>query len=161
MGFQTMVVLDEVILSEESDAYDRLVAICWLLAGLSVITFALNWLKEYFGKVIQNRMVVEIRCVLSEKIAHLPMAYHARQRTGDLLSRIQNDVAETSRGLEMLFGDILSDPIMILVLTGTCFVVNWRSPTSAASSRRARASARPGRPTSPTPSARCSRGSAW
>jgi len=126
MAFQTKVVMDEVIVSRDADAYGRLTTICWLLAGLAVISFGLNWLKEYFGKVIQNRMVVEIRCVLSEKIAHLPMAFHARQRTGDLLSRIQNDVAETSRGLEMLFGDIISDPIALLVLTGSCFVINWR-----------------------------------
>ena len=126
MGYQTKVVMDEVILSGSTSAYERLTQICWLLAGLSVLMFVFKWVKEYLGKVIQNRMVVQIRQVLAEKLVHLPMSFHARYRSGDLLSRVGNDVAETSRGLEMLFGDIISDPITMLVLTGTCFAINWR-----------------------------------
>ena len=125
-AYQVKVVFDEVILSRETTAYDRLAAICWLLAWVSVCMFAVNWVKEYLGKVIQVRLVMKIRCILCDKIAHLPMAFHSRQRAGDLLSRIQSDVAETGRSLEMLFGDVISDPILIVVLTSSAFVINWR-----------------------------------
>ena len=126
MGYQAKVVTDDVLVSEGGDAYERLRAICWTLGFVSIGMFFANWVKEYLGKLIQNRLIVEIRCVLCEKIAHLPMSFHARQRAGDLLSRIQNDVAETNRGLEMLFGDIISDPIIILSCITTAFVINWR-----------------------------------
>ncbi len=125
-AYQGKVVLDEVILSGEASVYDRLVSICWLLVAVSVGMFAVNWVKEYLGKVIQNRLVVELRCILCEKIVNLPMGYHSRQRAGDLLSRIQNDVAETNRGLEMLFGDVISDPILIVTMVGAAFFINWR-----------------------------------
>ncbi len=125
-GYQTKVVTDEVLVNPEGGAYDRLHSICWFLSVVAVGMFAANWVKEYLAKFIQNRLVVEIRCVLCEKIAHLPMSFHSRQRAGDLLSRIQNDVAETNRGLEMLFGDVISDPITIVGCIATTFVINWR-----------------------------------
>ncbi len=126
MGYQAKVVTDEVLVSEEGDAYVRLQGICWTLGFVSIGMFAANWIKEYLGKLIQNRLIVEIRCALCEKLAHLPMSFHSRQRVGDLLSRIGNDVSETNRGLEMLFGDIISDPIIILSCITTAFIINWR-----------------------------------
>jgi subfamily B ATP-binding cassette protein MsbA len=125
-GYQGKIVMDEVLVSDEGAAYERLRHICWVLAAVAVGMFAANWVKEYLSKFIQNRLIVEIRCVLCEKIAHLPMGFHSRQRAGDLLSRIQNDVAETNRGIEMLFGDVISDPILILGCITTAFVINWR-----------------------------------
>jgi subfamily B ATP-binding cassette protein MsbA len=125
-GYQVKVVMDEVLVSEEGAAYERLRAICWVLGFVSLAMFAFNWIKEYLGKLVQNHLVVEIRCALCEKIAHLPMSFHSRQRTGDLHSRIANDVSETSRGLEMLFGDIISDPILIVSCITTAFILNWR-----------------------------------
>ncbi len=125
-AYQGKVVMDEVIVTGDSSAYGRLWLICRLLVGVSCGMFVVNWVKEYLGKVIQNRLVMEIRCALCDKIVGLPMAFHSRQRSGDLLSRIGNDVAETNRGLEMLFGDVISDPILIVTLVGTAFYINWR-----------------------------------
>lgn len=125
-AYQGKVIFDDIILSGEVSAYERLESVCWLLAAVSAGMFAVNWVKEYLGKVIQNRLVVEIRCALCEKLVNLPMSFHSKQRAGDLLSRIQNDVAETNRGLEMLFGDIISDPILIVTMVGAAFFINWR-----------------------------------
>jgi subfamily B ATP-binding cassette protein MsbA len=125
-AYQGKVVTDEILLEADSVAYGRLRGVCWLLAWVSLGMFVVNWAKEYLGKVILHRMIMEIRCMLCEKIAHLPMAFHSRQRAGELLSRIQNDVNETNRGLEMLFGDVIADPILILTLTVSAFVINWR-----------------------------------
>jgi subfamily B ATP-binding cassette protein MsbA len=125
-GYQAKVVTDEVLVSEEGAAFGRLSEICWVLAFVAAGMFVFSWAKEYLGKLIQNRLIIEIRCTLCEKVAHLPMSFHAKQKSGDLLSRILNDVSETNRGLEMLFGDIISDPIIILSCIATAFVVNWR-----------------------------------
>jgi subfamily B ATP-binding cassette protein MsbA len=125
-SYQCKNVTDEVLVSAEGGAYERLTSICWILVWVAAGMFAANWVKEYLGKYIQNHLIVEIRCALCEKIAHLPMSFHSKQRAGDLLSRIQNDVEQTNRGLEMLFGDVISDPVLILGCIATAFVINWR-----------------------------------
>jgi len=117
---------DDILLAREPGVLERLWTFCWILVGLSVATFVASWIKDYLKDSLENRITVDIRCLLSDRIVQLPLAFHTRQRSGDLLSRISNDVAETKRALEMLFGDVFQHPFMIVALVATAFATNWR-----------------------------------
>ncbi len=117
---------DDILLSDEPSAGGRLSGFCWLLAGVAAGSFLVAWVREFLSKYVEHKVITDIRCILCDKVVHLPMAFHARQHAGDLLSRINNDVAETKRSLEMLFDDVAKQPFVILVLVGAAFVINWR-----------------------------------
>ncbi|MHC4924106.1 MAG: ABC transporter ATP-binding protein, partial [Planctomycetota bacterium] len=119
-------ITDDVLLTRDAGAWDRLWDIATLLLWVGGFSAGVLWLRLYLTRYLQNRISVEIRVMLCERIVRLPMAFHAKQRAGDLLSRIQADVTETRKGLDMLFGSVITEPFMIAGLAGVAFYLNWR-----------------------------------
>lgn len=99
-----------------------------LLAGLAVayIMLALTtFLQNYWMIGVAQKTVFNLRRVLFEQFHRLPISYYDKQKQGDLMSRITNDVDNVNTTLNQSMIQIFSS---ILTLIGTVSVMLWLSP---------------------------------
>lgn len=99
-----------------------------LLTGLAVtyIMLALTtFLQNYWMIGVAQKTVFNLRRALFEQFHRLPISYYDKQKQGDLMSRITNDVDNVNTTLNQSMIQIFSS---ILTLIGTVSVMLWLSP---------------------------------
>lgn len=88
--------LDRVLQTRQIHALDRLAAFLFGLVALSaIVSFAQFLLVSYAG----NRIVLDMRRRLFAHLQRLPVAFFDRTRSGDLASRLSNDVGLIQQSL--------------------------------------------------------------
>jgi len=93
--------------------------------ALGVVEALLMFLRRWIVSKGTNGVETGIRLDLYDKLQRLPMAFHSRWQSGQLLSRIMNDLATVRRflGFGMLF--IVMNVAQILVVTVLLINMYW------------------------------------
>jgi subfamily B ATP-binding cassette protein MsbA len=102
-----------------------------LAIGLSVIMFVFGYLRDTMTNWLTNRVVADLRNDVAEHLAYLPLRYHYDRKSGDLVSRITNDVNVSESATNFYFDDAIVHPIMITCALVAAFVTNWRMASVA------------------------------
>jgi subfamily B ATP-binding cassette protein MsbA len=100
----------------------RLVAT--LAITLSILLFATGYLRDTMTNWLTNRVVADLRNDVAEHLAYLPLRYHYGRKSGDLVSRITNDVAVSESATNFYFDDAIVHPIMITWALAGAFYTN-------------------------------------
>ena len=69
---------------------------------------------------------VRLRTLLFEHIAHLGLAWHGRQRTGDLVQRISGNIADIEKLVTDGLVDLLSGFLALLGFLLVMLLINWQ-----------------------------------
>ncbi len=97
------------------------------LALAVVVLYLLKALFEYTREICMNsaiqRILKRFRSEVFAKLLGLPLAFHDRSRSGDLVSRVTYDVTTLERVLE-LFIEIARTAVYALVFVPVMFVIN-------------------------------------
>jgi len=107
-------------------AQEFLVIISYLILPLISLIALLGYLKEYLPRYVTSRIIIDIRNNLCRHILGLSMNFFNKKKTGELMSRLTNDVSITQSALEYLFGDIIQEPIRIITLFVAMIALDWR-----------------------------------
>jgi subfamily B ATP-binding cassette protein MsbA len=99
-----------------------MVVVFAVAAAIMALTY---FFKEYLGQALIARMTVDIRTALFRHLASQSVAYFNRQRSGDLTSRLTNDVNTIQLSFRFFFENIVQDPLTILA---ALMVALWQSP---------------------------------
>ena len=93
--------------------------------ALGVVEAVLMFLRRWIVSKGTNGVETGIRLDLYEKLQRLPMSFHSRWQSGQLLSRIMNDLATVRRflGFGLLF--IVVNIVQILVVTALLINMYW------------------------------------
>ena len=106
--------------------FDYVIKIC-LIMGLVYLGQAVF---EFFrGKIlvdVTQDLIAKFRREISEKVKYIPTSYFDKNKTGDLLSRMTNDVETLGKNLQQTISSILSS---IVLIVGILFVMIKISPT--------------------------------
>ncbi len=90
-----------------------------LVSGLAVILFFLKtssvYLANYFMAPIRNGVVRDIRNRVYGKIVELPLSYFSRERKGDIMARLTQDVQEVEWSVMVSLEKFFRDPLNIIV----------------------------------------------
>ncbi|SKA75712.1 ATP-binding cassette, subfamily B [Prosthecobacter debontii] len=111
----------------------------WKAGGLAVGAFFLReflfYVRTRVNSVFEQRMIFDLRGQLHRKIARLPLSWFDRQSTGDILTRMADDVPATQRvileGIEQGLTSILQIIISAVVMfyTNSAFALIVMIPT--------------------------------
>lgn len=115
--------VDEIIPSSRRE-------LIWGAGGLAIGAFFLRELLFYFRTRVncefEQRMIVDLRSQLHRKIARLPVSWFDRQSTGDILTKMADDVPATQRvileGIEQGFTAV----VQMLIVTAMMLVADWK-----------------------------------
>jgi ATP-binding cassette subfamily B protein len=86
-----------------------------LILGIALARGVAGFGQRFFGQWLTHRFSYDIRNEFYERIQALPFSFHDRTQTGDLMSRVTNDITETERFVGIGLMDLLA---ALLLLTG-------------------------------------------
>ena len=111
----------------------------WKAGGLAIGAFFLReflfYVRTRLNSVFEQRMIFDLRGQLHRKIARLPLTWFDRQSTGDILTRMADDVPATQRvileGIEQGVTSVLQIIISAVVMfyTNSTFALIVMLPT--------------------------------
>ncbi len=117
------VAIDDYIATGDRDGLRTIIIVMVLLyvgAWLAGVTFG-----RIFAAVAQ-RVMAQLRRDLFARLQTLSMRFFDRNRTGDLMSRVTNDVDAVDQLLSQNLLNLLSSVIQIASLLGIMFFLDWR-----------------------------------
>ena len=100
------------------------------IAGGAVLLYLLkgifNYGQKYLISGMSQHVVVDIRKDLYQHLQKLSLSFFERQRTGDLMSRITNDVNVIQNSLTHGLSNFILQPIMIIGIIGFLLYIDWK-----------------------------------
>jgi len=103
-----------------------LVIIGYIMIPFVLLISVSGYLKEYLPRYVTTRVIIDIRNKVCGHILGLSMNFFNKKKTGEIMSRLTNDVSITQSALEYLFGDIIQEPIRIVTIFVAMIALNWR-----------------------------------
>jgi subfamily B ATP-binding cassette protein MsbA len=101
-------------------------AIGVLVAIMAPFIFGLNYLQTYLKNHVMWNVLMDIRNHLFEHILPQQLSYFENRKSGDLISRLTNDINSTQFGISILFDNILLVPMRLLCGLGLAFYFSWK-----------------------------------
>ena len=117
------------LLGEQITLHGEGTVLAWLglfLAAMTGLKCLTAWLANYYLVPIRTGVLRDLRRQLYDKIVGLPLGYFTRERKGDILSRMTNDVSEVEASIMSAMDVLFKNPIMITIYLLTLFVVSWQ-----------------------------------
>ncbi|MFQ5862617.1 MAG: ABC transporter ATP-binding protein [Candidatus Brocadiales bacterium] len=93
---------------------------------LAPIIFLSNYFQNYLKHFIIWRVYVDISNRLCESLLPQSLSFYDNRKSGDLLSRVINDLQVTQTGLIVLFGDVVLQPMRLLCGLGLALYFSWK-----------------------------------
>ena len=97
-----------------------------LVAIMAPFIFAFNYLQTYLKNHVMWSVLMDIRNHLCEHILPQSLNYFENRKSGELISRLTNDVTATQFGLSILFDSVLLQPMRLLCGLGLAFYFSWK-----------------------------------
>ncbi|MGH9037830.1 MAG: ABC transporter ATP-binding protein [Acidimicrobiia bacterium] len=120
--------VDEVLGRPRSDASFELLVVLVVVAvvALAVLEAAVGFVRSYLMQTVGQKVAFGIRFALYEHLQRLPLAFHDRAQTGELMTRVTRDadpVQElvTDNLLEAISSALLGVGMVVITLT-----LDWR-----------------------------------
>ncbi len=98
----------------------------FIIVGLAAIKGVSRYIQEYFIKTAGQLVVQDIRNHLYSHTMGLSMGYYARTTTGNLMSRILNDVGVLQRSAADVLVEVVRESFTLIGLTASAFYSDWR-----------------------------------
>ncbi len=116
---------------DRGDAFARLRR----LVGLIVLVFLLKnlfgYLDPYLVNWLEQRCLFDLRQDLCRVLQQQPLGWISRQKSGELISRVVNDVNMLRGAIIGATATIVREGLMILIFLGFLLVLNWRLALAA------------------------------
>lgn len=93
---------------------DKIMQIGLFLAGLYVLSYVLSALQGFIMSTITQKVSKQMRSDISHKINRLPMSFYNKTTTGDVLSRVTNDVDTIGQSLNQSIGTLITAVILFV-----------------------------------------------
>ena len=114
---------------------DRILVIALTLVAFYALSYILSAAQSWIMATITQRISKQMRSDISHKINRLPMWFYNRTTTGDVLSRVTNDVDMIGQSLNQSIGNLLT---AVILFVGSLFMMlitnGWMTLTAVAAS---------------------------
>lgn len=97
-----------------------------LVAIMAPFIFAFSYLQTYLKSHVMWSVLMDIRNHLCEHLLPQSLSYFENRKSGELISRLTNDITATQFGLSILFDSVLLQPMRLLCGLGLAFYFTWK-----------------------------------
>ena len=94
--------------------------------GCSLLSNLFNYLALVCASVVRTGVTERLRNDLYRRVTILPVSFFNRQRHGDLISRMANDLTDVEQSVDSTLQSLIKEPIKILVFSLTLTFISWR-----------------------------------
>jgi ATP-binding cassette, subfamily B, bacterial MsbA len=117
-GFQQLVFRENPV--------DSLFIICLIVVGAFFFRNLFGFIQSNLMMAVEQGLTRDVRNDLYKHIHALPLAYFSNERTGDLISRIMNDVPVIDTGISATFETMIREPLLIAVYLTITLMISWK-----------------------------------
>ena len=96
-----------------------------ILAGIYILSSVFNFIQGRIMVIVSNKYAKNLRTKISKKINKLPLKYFDNTLSGDILSRITNDVDTIAQSLNQSLATLVSSLTLFIGSIIMMFTTNW------------------------------------
>lgn len=102
--------------------FEKIAGILLTLLGLYIISAVFSYLQGFIMSGVNQKVTFSLREEISHKMHKLPLSYFESKTTGEILSRVTNDVDTLSQSLDQSISQILTSTttligVIVMMLT--------------------------------------------
>ena len=105
---------------------ESLKVLCLSILTVFFIKNIFFYIKNILLRIVEFKLVKEIRDRLYKHIQTLSLGYFNRQHTGSITSIVMNDVEQLQIALAVVFQRLFVEPINILTFVALLFIISWK-----------------------------------
>src|SRR3954471_6677702 len=106
---------------------DRLLTILVLgLIAIAVVTGILGVAQTWLSNIVGQRVMHDLRAAVYRHLQRLSLAFFTRTRTGEVQSRIANDIGGVERVVTSTATSIVSNTTTVVAAIVAMFLLDWR-----------------------------------
>lgn len=102
-----------------------------LLGSLYIISALLSYIETIIMTIISNNFSKKLRTNISKKINTLPLKYFDSHETGDVLSRVTNDVDTINQNMNNSLSTLVTSITLFIGSIIMMFITNWTMALTA------------------------------
>ncbi|MGE5749516.1 MAG: ABC transporter ATP-binding protein [Gemmatimonas sp.] len=114
------------VMLDPNDKMGSLRNVIFIVIALILVKNFLAWIAGQFGASLQEYVTRDIRTAVYTHIAHLPLAFFQRTKTGQILSRVITDTAETRLVLTQIVTSSLQNSALVVSYFAFLFMISWK-----------------------------------
>ena len=95
------------------------------LATLYLLSAIFNYIQQYSMTTVSNNFAKRLRSKISKKINRLPLKYFDSHETGDVLSRVTNDVDSIAQNMNQSLASLVTSVTLFIGSIIMMFITNW------------------------------------
>jgi ATP-binding cassette, subfamily B, bacterial len=96
------------------------------LIAIAVVTGVLGVLQTYLSNVVGQRVMHDLRAAVYRHLQRLSLAFFTRTRTGEVQSRIANDIGGVQNVVTSTATSIVSNVTTVITAIVAMFLLDWR-----------------------------------
>ena len=105
---------------------EALLKICLLILFTFLGKNLFGYLQAYFLAVVEQGLTRDLRDDAYTHLHKLPMSFFKNEKTGNLISRITNDVNVVNASVSAVFLNLIREPLNIIVFLGIALSISWK-----------------------------------
>jgi len=103
-----------------------LLRLCGVILSLIFLKTLFEYLQAYWMAHVEQGVIKDLRSDLYRHLNELSLSFFHRTRTGQLISRITNDVTLVNGGVSAGFVTLIKNPLLILAYLGMALYLSWQ-----------------------------------
>jgi ABC-type multidrug transport system fused ATPase/permease subunit len=108
LNAQALMYIASILPPERIKAFNDMVV---FFIFLCFVGSAFRYYQQYLGMNVANRVIMDLRRRMYDRVVGLPTSVFAQKGTSDLMSRLTNDTATLTDGVSMAFGKAVQEPV--------------------------------------------------
>ncbi len=105
---------------------ETLVNFCFLIIIIAVLSNLFLYIQGFFMAYVQQAVIRDFRDRLFDKYQKLSISYFHRRKTGQIISRITNDVLVLNETVDLGFNRLVTDSLTVLILAAFLLLLSWK-----------------------------------
>lgn len=117
------VLIDDVFVERNLNLLHIIIA---ALVGLYLVRSLMSVITAYLYNFVGQRMLFDIRSHLFQHLQKLHLGFYQRTKTGEMISRVNNDVEALQGMMTTTFVDLMTDLLTVVAILAVVFYLDWR-----------------------------------
>jgi subfamily B ATP-binding cassette protein MsbA len=113
-------------LVEAETRKETLFNFCWLILLIALVKNVFYYIQGFFMAYVQQSVVRNLRDKLFDKYQRLSLEYFHRRRTGQIISRVTNDVVVLNESVDIGFNHLVADTIQAITFLSFLLILSWK-----------------------------------
>lgn len=113
-------------LTEADTRRGTLIRFCWLIIIVVVVKNIFLYMQGYFMAFVQQSVMRQFRDDLFSKYQALSLDYFHSRRTGQVISRVTNDVVVLNESIDIGFNRLVTDVMQVLMFAAFLLILSWK-----------------------------------